>query len=86
MLHFLGNVVPPYIVVEHMLSRLRDVSAVDHVISLLMRFYTGLAMGRGQLTNGYKYWDVELSMNLPIACERHCTQSPDNSHPTVNER
>ena len=69
-----------------MLSRLRDVSAVDHVINLLMHFYTGLAMGRGQLTNGYKYWDVELSMNLPIACERHCTQSPDNSHPTVNER
>ena len=86
MLHFLGNVVPPYIVVEHMLSRLRDVSAVDHVNNLLMHFYTGLAMGRGQLTNGYKYWDVELSMNLPIACERHCTQSPDNSHPTVNER
>ena len=63
-LFLLGNRVPPIVIAEFMVLKLRDRTACLDVAALLRKYWQ---CHPSIVTRAPKYWDVLLEMNLPLA-------------------
>ena len=63
-LFLIGNRVPPIVIAEFMVLKLRDRTACLDVAALLRKYWQ---CHPSIVTRAPKYWDVLLEMNLPLA-------------------